>query len=708
MDATRLRVCHSIMADGGNAKMRIESIKIVNFRGVRLVELDDLRSTVVIAGANGSGKSCIFDAIRLLKSAYGGYQANEWHHWMSEFQVNFQNRESLSTFIQDKSKTLEIRCEFTIRPDERAYLEAHGEELVRHSVWRTLAPELYGWSSYRAAPMAAQYRERESEAAQKIAEQLASMRKELTQDRVVGRLWIEPAGDIRFELSKVLELIFSTYDPGRLGLIDYHGPQRMYGRETVANVNLDLEAAEQQQKAHALYNYNNKYNTVKTEMAGAYVKDLLASAGGSGPDSSKSIAVTLKKLFETFFPDKQFNGPIPTPDGRLSFPVITPSGTHDLNELSAGEKEVLYGYLRIRASAPHYSIIPVDEPELHLNPGLIRGLPKFYHDNLGVALDNQIWLITHSDALLREVVGKPEYSVFHMTSAAAGSAGQAKALSGREDVERAVISLVGDLATYRPGERVVIFEGGGDSEFDRAMTIQLFPELAERVNVISGGNKVRVRDLHAVLEAATNKGTIPFRIFSVTDRDSEPLPTKFAERFIWDVYHIENYLLEAEYIQKVERDLGRSNRTVSQIYDRLRSTARKTLPQMVRHKLTVHADGILRSMLNLTTNPKAGAAAVGLDASIEKSISKLMAARTAELSPEALQAQESALTAEFEADLAGDNWRKTFKGRDILKRYLDGTSLSYSDFRNLIISRMADAQFRPAGMRVVIDGILAS
>ena len=82
---------------------------------------------------------------------------------------------------------------------------------------------------------------------------------------------------------------------------------------------------------------------------------------------------------------------------------------HDLDELSSGEKEVLYGYLRIRNSAPRYSIILIDEPELHLNPRLIRGLPSFYHRNLGQALDNQIWLITHSDALLREVVGRTEF-----------------------------------------------------------------------------------------------------------------------------------------------------------------------------------------------------------------------------------------------------------------------------------------------------------
>ena len=72
--------------------MKIENLEIYNFRGIREVHLNNLGTMVVIAGQNGSGKSCIFDAIRLLKSLYGGYQANEWQQWMGEFQINLSNR----------------------------------------------------------------------------------------------------------------------------------------------------------------------------------------------------------------------------------------------------------------------------------------------------------------------------------------------------------------------------------------------------------------------------------------------------------------------------------------------------------------------------------------------------------------------------------------------------------------------------------------
>ena len=53
-------------------------MKITNFTGICEVSLNNLGEMIIIAGQNGSGKSCVFDAIRLLKSVYGGYQANEW------------------------------------------------------------------------------------------------------------------------------------------------------------------------------------------------------------------------------------------------------------------------------------------------------------------------------------------------------------------------------------------------------------------------------------------------------------------------------------------------------------------------------------------------------------------------------------------------------------------------------------------------------
>lgn len=76
--------------------MKFHSLSIANLRAIRDFSIDKLPGFVVIAGQNGCGKSCVFDAIRLLKSVYGGYLANEYHQWFGEFAINLQDPESIN------------------------------------------------------------------------------------------------------------------------------------------------------------------------------------------------------------------------------------------------------------------------------------------------------------------------------------------------------------------------------------------------------------------------------------------------------------------------------------------------------------------------------------------------------------------------------------------------------------------------------------
>lgn len=430
--------------------MRIKRVHIENFRGVRLTVLPDLEDLVVLAGQNGSGKSCVLDAIRLIKSVYGGYQQNEFHQWFGEFQINFSNDPAAFTSLfNDQTKPLVIEIDIEIHPDERSYLKRNAESLITAQAWRAVVPELYGWRSLNAAPFTAQYRSREPEVKAQAAKDMEIFLQEIDLSQITAKVFIKPSSQPQFNPSKVLELIFSIFDLEHFGIIDYHGPHRLYGREVINSINVNLDAIEEQKKQSTLYNYNAKYGNVKSEMAALYVREALSEKAGVPLSARNSTTDVLKELFATFFPEKEFLGPQPTASGNLRFPVrVGGRETHDLDELSSGEKEILYGYLRLRTSAPKNSVILLDEPELHLNPRLTRNLPDFYHRHLAKALGNQVWLITHSDAILRESVGKPGISVFHITPSAyaTDSASQATVIQADQDLERAVIDLVGDLA----------------------------------------------------------------------------------------------------------------------------------------------------------------------------------------------------------------------------------------------------------------------
>lgn len=697
--------------------MKIENLRISNFRGITEVRLEDLGNMVIIAGQNGSGKSCIFDAIRLLKSVYGGYQANEWQQWMGEFQISLSNRASdFAQMMNDVTRELRVSCDFRLATDERSYIQANADELLRDKIWRSILPEAYGWGGYQMARFAAQFRDREPEVAKRAEAEYGPLMAELAAPRVRGEFFVQPGNTLRLHNSLVLSIAFSTFRPENIGVIDYHGAQRHYSRENVQGINLNLDANEQQRSQSALYNYGAKYTNVKGEMAASYVKEVLAEKAGVPRDKQSTLTNTLNDLFATFFPEKKFLGPQPTEDGRLTFPVETTAGNrHDLDELSAGEKEILYGYLRIRNSAPRHSIILLDEPELHLNPRLIRGLPQFYQKNLGEALDNQMWLVTHSDALLREVVGRDNYNVFHMLPCGnvPKGEGQLKPLSATADLELALVDLVGDLASYRPGGKVVIFEGGGDSDFDQRVTATLFPELQQQANLISGSNKIRVQALHEILERAAQRGQLPFKFYSVTDRDSgTDLPAKSSvNTFMWDVYHIENYFLEPNYINEVIISIGGKGFPSNDvILDELRQCAQDTQHQLVRLALSEYANSALVSTINTKTDPKGSDLAGQLFSAIENSSARFDDARKNILSKESLIEQERKITEKFTESLANGTWCSVFRGRDILKRFAGkhASSISYEVFRSLILSKMREGGYRPTGMEKVVQQILAS
>src|SRR5258706_5702502 len=133
--------------------------------------------------------------------------------------------------------------------------------------------------------------------------------KELAEPVIRGTFHIPPGGMPQITNSIALSIVFSTFRPTDIGVIDYHGAQRHYGREQVQGINLNLEALEQQRIQSSLYNYANKYTNVKAEMAASFVKELLAEAACTPRSKQSTRTNTLKDLFATVFPDKKLLGP---------------------------------------------------------------------------------------------------------------------------------------------------------------------------------------------------------------------------------------------------------------------------------------------------------------------------------------------------------------------------------------------------------------
>ncbi len=701
--------------------MKIESLIIENFRSIKKLTLSNLSNTVLITGGNGVGKSSIIHAIRLLKSSYGAYAYNEKENWFSEFNIIRQSdnlKEQYRSILNDPAKQLKIEAEFTLAQEEINFIKSDAMEIILHK--KRKESGVYG--SYTPLGFIGNIPNENTPFENSIlADAEAELAKILAlvnnKTQLIG-LTITDGVLTNTHDNELMGFLFSNYTPQRIGIIDYHGPNRVFENQANQhlNVNFNDNNWNENQKNSALYNHNNKYNNIKTELGALYIKALIAKESDvdTANEMLKNINKTFTDLFETFFDNKKFLGIKPSINGSISFPVQTASGsTHDINDLSSGEKELLFGYIRLAQTSPKNSILLIDEPELHLNPKMARKLPEFYHNKISEYGNNQIWLVTHSDSIISEVVGKSEFSIYRIQSDD-NESNQAIEIIQKSELEKALIDLVGNISDYKPGKKVLILES--DKDFDKNFLEELFPEYTSKLNIISAGRKITGKETWEVLQTCVKEGVIQNTIYQISDRDNdfrlEKTRSKSLQKNVleWDVYHIENYLLQEEQILKVVQSLGvreEKINTEKKIKNILKEYAKQDIKYHVKDMLTKKVHNTFIGLISFGSANEV--VSLGLFEGITRSIDKLNAESKQLLSINELQNEEEKLYEEFNEDLEIDNWKKSARGREILrkfvKNYLNGQIL-YDGFIALLINKLKTDEIKPEGIKIRLEKVL--
>ncbi len=478
--------------------MKITRLLIENFKGIQQVHMTDLKDVITIAGKNGCGKTCLLEAIRLLKSQYGHYNENENRAWWDEKQVNLQQAGATRKVLRNQQRRAVVEAEIELTGEEKDYIRSDANHLIEVMAIRMIAPgienqieyRLRNWSlqNWRAIPGLAEREKDILQVAQGIKDQIE---REMASRTTTGRFDITADGRMEMKTNHLLSFVFGTFEPRRLGIIEFNPADRRYPPEQFTNVTVDVEKQDEAWKQSAIFNTEGKYGGVKEALGNEWIRGIIRREAGESV-AAEEMVTAMREIFQDMIPDKEFNGPRPTREGRLEFNVKTGGNEHDIDDLSSGEKEILFGYLKTRARAPRNSVIIVDEPELHLNPRMIAGLPNLYERHIGRALNNQVWLVTHSDMFLRRAFESGRMQVFHMDMPRDQESGfnQMKHVGTDERFERACLELIGDFATYEPQGATILVEGG--TKFDQEVITRLFSGELRGVNVasIAGKNEV--------------------------------------------------------------------------------------------------------------------------------------------------------------------------------------------------------------------------
>ncbi len=101
------------------------------------------------------------------------------------------------------------------------------------------------------------------------------------------------------------------------------------------------------------------------------------------------------RLLNGFLSDKEIDSDIQPGESRLRVKLKSKRGqSHGLDELSAGEHQVLILLFLLARWAEKGAVILIDEPDLYLHPSLVNGLLSSI-EKLVTSLDGQLIITSH-------------------------------------------------------------------------------------------------------------------------------------------------------------------------------------------------------------------------------------------------------------------------------------------------------------------------
>jgi len=630
----------------------IESLEIINFKNLRHLQLDTIPKLVVLAGPNGSGKTSVFDALRIFKEAIAGYS------------VRYPGTSQVNTILQQVGPVItkgeaeaKITASIKVVGMERTVLglpENH-TDILKSSVF--IRP--------------------------------STMPGEVESASVTGD------SDYLY----LRRLLGESYTSGgTLGVIDHIGSYRQFADSAVTSIDFSLDIQERELQS-LVVNSAGKFASLAQQLVMMHLLDIVER--DQHVENPHYYINGVREIFYHFLPDSELLAiDIPTDFSRAPEVLVRSGGvTHNLNQLSSGQKEILMTYTHLEKLRPSGSIILFDEPELHLHPTLQRRVIEHLHRVLAQG-NNQIWVATHSE----EIVDTTEFeSLFALTGVGNPAVVAVKERTDRIDLLQHLGANVGLQLT---SPRILFLEGESDAEL-LPLFFEMLPTGVSLVETTGKDTLMRLTPAALkLLEEVVTSG----QFYLVRDRDVEDDPEsidalakKYAGHFFtWDRYHIENYLLDEVAIYRVlaeDPDIH-IDCSVSDVYQQLRSLADEHKDDVLAKHLEARLNMLLKKRLRLN-----------VPQGVKISLLKATEARLQQLNDSLNTKSVEQLYADVQAELDQGwdiEWKAICIGRDVLHAYHQQyvkRYYSYEVFRNRVARKIRELNRVPKAISEVMESV---
>jgi|GEM_PF-1601544 len=267
--------------------------------------------------------------------------------------------------------------------------------------------------------------------------------------------------------------------------------------------------------------------------------------GGEQIGKMNEVTTEFNEVIQKVFPDYSFVSSWDLLSGRPDIKLkIGSRAPLSLEKLSLGQQEVLSLIFNIYTSKGKYNIYLIDEPEIHLNWNLEKGLFQFL-DWFCVNHDKQIITVTHSRTIFEEpFYEKAKFLVWEDVNI--------KYQSDISDAQREAI--VGELAAtinvVAPTSKTFFVE----DKMHEFVIDTIAQKLGKTISTVKCGNSANVKSFYGLSKDKSSAWRE--NGYYVVDGDNEGNPFPGESRFIHlNKYSIDSYVFNLDLLSEI---LGKS------------------------------------------------------------------------------------------------------------------------------------------------------